>query len=62
MTPDTDFIYFFTLALLLGLFDFYLWISRKPTISQRIWNINQWTLALAYLFGFLSGHFFTIPK
>ena len=48
-------------SLILGLFDFWLWMQNRRTISQIVWGVNQWTLALAFAFGVLAGHFFTVP-
>jgi len=57
-----DFIILFVTSLAVGLADLFLWKSDKKTISERIWAINQWTLALAFLGGLLAGHLFTVPK
>lgn len=57
-----DFIFLFLSSLAIGLADLFLWKSDRKTISERIWAINQWTLALAFLGGLLAGHLFTVPK
>lgn len=57
-----DFIILFVTSLAVGLADLLLRKSGKKTISERIWVINQWTLALAFLGGLLAGHLFTVPK
>jgi|688.fasta_scaffold1452437_2 hypothetical protein len=57
-----NFIYLLITSLAVGAGDAYLWKSKKKTISERIWTINQWTLALAFLGGLLAGHLFTVPK
>lgn len=62
MTPSTDFIWFYGAAMALGALDYLLWRSRRATISQRLWGVNQWTLAAAFMAGLLCGHFFTVPQ
>jgi uncharacterized membrane protein YoaK (UPF0700 family) len=42
--------------------DGWLFFSGRKTISERIWRINQFSLALAFIAGVLAGHFFTVPK
>jgi hypothetical protein len=46
---------------LLG-FDLYLYTSGQPTFSESIWDVNQFSLAVALICGTLIGHFFTVPK
>jgi hypothetical protein len=62
MNWDINFIAFFVFGLTVGLFDGWLWMQGRKTISERAWGINQHTLAFAFIFGLLAGHFFTVPK
>ena len=61
MTPDTNFIALITLAIGLLLVDLWLWAQKEKTLSDTIWGVNQWTLAIAFAAGLVCGHLFTVP-
>lgn len=46
---------------LLGV-DLYFYTSGQPTFSESIWDVNQFSLAVALICGTLIGHIFTVPK
>lgn len=57
-----NFTVLFSFGMAVGLFDGLLFMTKRKTISERVWGINQKTLAFAFIFGLLAGHFFTVPK
>ena len=57
----TNFIILTVAAMCLLFYDLFLWLRRRPTFSETIWGVNQWTLALAFAIGMICGHLFTVP-
>jgi uncharacterized membrane protein YbhN (UPF0104 family) len=56
-----NFVILMTAAFVLLFIDLSFWLRRKPTFSETIWGVNQWTLALAFGVGMVCGHCFTVP-
>jgi heme/copper-type cytochrome/quinol oxidase subunit 4 len=50
-----------TLGIIVLLADLVLFLKKRKTISETVWAINQYTLALAFLAGVIVGHLFTVP-
>lgn len=42
--------------------DLGLWLKGRKTFSETIWFVNQKTLALAFIFGVICGHLFSVPR
>jgi hypothetical protein len=56
-----NFVILMTAAFVLLFIDLSFWLRKKPTFSETIWGVNQWTLALAFGVGMVCGHCFTVP-
>lgn len=42
-------------------FDLWLWLSGRKTLSETVWTVNQFTLAVAFALGVIAGHLLTVP-
>lgn len=50
-----------TLGIAILVVDLFLFLTRRKTISETVWSVNQFTLALAFIAGVIVGHLFTVP-
>lgn len=56
-----NFIIFLAFGILLLGYDLRQFVTKRKTLSETIWRVNQFTLALAFIFGLIVGHLFTVP-
>lgn len=50
-----------TLGIAVLVVDLVLFLTKRKTISETVWSVNQFTLALAFIVGVIVGHLFTVP-